>query len=66
MLNRRKALDRAVAAVVVSEQKALAREELARTAAAELNNSVLQRGLIHRVDILGSELEALASHILDA
>ena len=59
------ALDLAVAAVVIGEQKALGRHKLARTTTSEEHNSIFQSRLVDAVNILGSELETLGTHIVN-
>ena len=66
VLDGRELLYRSVAAVVVREQEALPRDELARTAAAEQHHGILHRGPVDRIYVLGRETESLAAHILYA
>ena len=51
--------------MVVGEDKSLVRDDLARAAAAEDDDGILERGVVHRVDILGRETASLGPHILD-
>ena len=66
MLHAAVLLDLAVAAVVVREEQAVARDDLARAARAEQHDGVLERRLVHAVHILGRQAEAVGLHIVDA
>ena len=51
-------LDAAVAAVVVRDDEAVAGDDLAGAAAAEVDDGILQRGMVDAVDFFGRELAA--------
>ena len=58
-------LDLAVAAVVVGKEQAVARDDLARTAAAEQDDGVLEGSLVDTVHVFGGQPEAVGLHVLD-
>ncbi len=58
------ALNLVVAAMVVGQQQSPGRHQLSGTAAAEKHHGILQRSLVHAVDVLGRETEPLGLHIL--
>ena len=64
MLHRRQGLDRPVAAVVIGEEQSVGRHDLARAAASEDDDGVLQRGVVHAVNLLGREFAAAGLHVL--
>ena len=65
VLDRREALNRGVAAVVVGKEQTLGRDDLARAAAAEDDDGILERGVVHAVDLLGRKFAAALLHLLD-
>ena len=65
MLDGGKALDGAVAAVVVGQQQASGRDHLAGAAAAEMHHGILQGRMVDIVDVRGRELAAHLLHGLD-
>ena len=59
------ALDVAVAAVVVRQEQAFVGHEFAGAAAAEQDDGVLERSLVHAVNVFGGEPEAFGLHVAD-
>lgn len=51
---------------MVGKKQSLGGNDLTGTSASEKYDSILQRGLIHAVDVLGGELEPFALHVPDA
>ena len=64
MLHGRERLDRPVAAVVVGEQQPVGRDDLPRASAAENDDGVLERRVVHAVNLLGREFAPAGLHIL--
>ena len=65
VLHRREGLNRTVTAMVVGENESFGRYDLARTTVTENDDRILERSVIHRIDIFGRELAALGFHIPD-
>ena len=59
-------LNLTVAAVMVGKKQSLGGNDLTGASASEKYDSVLQRGLIHAVDVFGGEPEPFALHVPDA
>ena len=59
-------LDLAVAAVMVGEEQAVARDHLTGAAGAEQHHGVLERRLVDAVHILRREAETVRLHVVDA
>ena len=55
-------LNEAIAAVVVSNQQAVGRDQFAGTATAEQNNAVLHAMVVDTIDIVGGQAEAHLLH----
>ena len=51
--------------MVIGQQQAFRGNELARTAAAEKDDRILERSLVDAVDIFRAEFEALGLHVGD-
>ena len=64
MLHGREGLNRPVAAVVIGEEQSFGRDDLSRAAAPEDDDGVLQRGVIHAVNLLGRKFAAAGLHVL--
>ena len=64
VLHRRQGLNRPVAAMVVGEQQSFGRDDLTRAAAAEDDDGILQRRVVHTVNLLGREFAAAGLHVL--
>ena len=64
MLHGRKRLDRPVTAVVIGEQQSVGRNDLTRASAAENDDGVLERRVVHAVNLLGREFASAGLHVL--
>ena len=65
VFDRRQGLYRPVAAVVVGEQQAVGRNDLARAAAAENDDRILERRFVDAVNILGRKFASARLHVPD-
>ena len=65
VFDRRQGLYRSVAAVVVGEQQAVGRNDLARAAAAENDDRILERRFVDAVNILGRKFASARLHVPD-